>query len=159
MNYVQTLVSGCLFFATISCVASDALIDDIVWETEPKSIVTSGGQIYASLNATIITYTLIGIAGLAAIGYLLFYLSTTDGIPLSSKNSENYYDPSIDTTAESALEYAAADLQNTNTSNEYRRKRSAFEQSKFNEYNICISNKYMARINSFISCVLDIPVL
>jgi hypothetical protein len=64
---------------------------------------------------------------------ILVYLSTTgglpDGIPLNSKNSQNYYDPATDGTADTGLEYAAADLQNTNTSHEYRRKRSAFEQN------------------------------
>ena len=141
MTYVQKLVSGCLFFATISCVATEALTDELVWEAEPKSIVTSNGQLYAQLNTTIIMYTMIIIAGVVGIVGLLTYLSTTDALPLSSKNSQNYYDPATDGTADAALEYATADLQNTNTSHEYRRKRSAFEQSKFKKYDIYIHNE------------------
>ena len=130
MNLVVNLVSGCIFVASISsCVASDALIeDDFVWEADPKSIITSGGSLYTALNATIITYVLIGVAGLIALGYVLYTLSTSDGgLPFSSKQSQSYYDP----TSDAALEYAAGNLQNAHESHEYRQRRSAYEQSKF----------------------------
>ena len=135
MTLVVNLVSGCIFVATISsCVASEALIedDDLVWEADPKSIISSGGSLYASLNATLITYVLIGVAGLIAVGYVLYALSTSDGgIPFSSKQSQSYYDPTSDVNADAALEYEAGYLQNANESHEYRRRRSAYEQSKF----------------------------
>jgi hypothetical protein len=117
--------------ATItSCVsASDDLIDDIDLEIDPKTLVTSGGSIYASVNTTYITYILIGIAGIAALGGVFYYLSTTDALPLP-KQGQNYYDPNADLASDAALEYAAATVQNTNTSQDYRRKRSTYEQSK-----------------------------
>lgn len=143
MNHVKNLVSGCIFVATISsCVASDALIeDDFVWEADSKSIISSGGSLYASLNATLITYVLIGVAGLIALVYVLYTLSTTDGgIPFNSKQSQSYYDPTSDVNADAALEYAAGNLQNANESHEYRRRRSAYEQSK--SYAQSINNGY-----------------
>ena len=132
MNWVQRSVLGCIFLATItSCVsASDDLIDDIDLEIDPKTLVTSGGSIYASVNTTYITYILIGIAGIAALGGIFYYLSTTDALPLKSKQGQNYYDPNADLASDAALEYAAATVQNTNTSQDYRRKRSTYEQSK-----------------------------
>ena len=56
MNWVQRSVLGCIFIAAItSCVsASDDLIDDIDLEIDPKTLVTSGGSIYASVNTTYI---------------------------------------------------------------------------------------------------------
>ena len=132
MNLVVKLVSGCIFAATLSsCVASEPLMDeDFVYETDSKSIIESGGSLYASLNATLITYVLIGVAGLAVLGYVLYTLSTADGgLPFSSKQS--YYDPTSDVNADAALEYAADDLQYASESHEYRRRRSAYEQSKF----------------------------
>ena len=134
MNLVVNLVSGCIFVATISsCVASEALIDDdLVWEADPKSIISSGGSLYASLNATLITYVLIGVAGLIAVGYVLYALSTSEeGLPFSSKQSQSYYDPTSDVNADAALEYDAGYLQNANESHQYRRRRAAYEQSKF----------------------------
>ena len=132
MNRAKALVSGCLFIASIiSCVSSESLIDDIVWEADAKSIIQSGGSLYASINATTVTYVLIGVAGLIALGYILFTLSMSDGgLPFASKQSQNYYDPTTDVAADEALAYAAADLQNTNTSQEYRRKRSTLQRSK-----------------------------
>ena len=134
MNLVVNLVSGCIFVATISsCVASDGLTeDDFVLESDSRSIISSGGSLYTSLNATLITYVLIGVAGLIAVGYVLYALSTSDGgLPFSSKQSQSYYDPTSDVNADAALEYAADNLQYANESQQYRRRRSAYEQSKF----------------------------
>lgn len=136
MNPVISLVLGCIFIATISCVAgSDDLIDDIAWDDDldPKTLITSGGSFYLGINATTVTYILIGVAGLVALGYVLYALSQSDGeTPFQNKDSQSYYDPASDVSADAALQYAAADLQNqAYTSQEYRRKRSAFyEQSK-----------------------------
>ena len=137
MNRVVNLVLGCTFIATISCVAgSEDLINDLAWENDldPKTLITSGGMFFLGINATTITYMLLGAAGLVALGYVLYALSQSDGeTPFQNKNSQNYYDPTSDVTPDAALQYAAADLQNqAYTSQEYRRKRSAFyNQSKF----------------------------
>ena len=137
MKRVISLVSGCIFIATISCVAgSDDLINDLAWENDldPKTLITSDGQFYLGINATTVTYILLGAAGIVALGYVLYALYQSQGeTPFQSKYSQNYYDPSSDVTPDAALQYAAADLQNqAYTSQEYRRKRSAFyNQSKF----------------------------
>ena len=135
MTYIQKLVLGCLFFATISCVASEDLVDDLVdREAEPKSIITSGGSIYASLNTTTLLFAGIAVAVLGVVAFLVFtFLSSGGDLPFNSKAGQTYYDPTSDT----ALEYTAG-FQNTNTVPEYRRKRSAFEQSKFNRYQMYI---------------------
>ena len=105
-------------------------LPEYIVESAPETIVESGGSLYASLNATLITYVLIGVAGLAVLGYALYTLSSADGgLPFSSKQS--YYDPTSDVNADAALEYAADDLQYASESHEYRRRRSAYEQSKF----------------------------
>ena len=137
MNRVVSLVLGCTFIATISSVAgSEDLINDLAWDNDldPKTLITSGGMFFLGINATTITYMLLGAAGLVALGYVLYALSQSDGeTPFQNKNSQNYYDPTSEVNPDAALQYAAADLQNqAYTSQEYRGKRSAlYEQSKF----------------------------
>ena len=139
MNRIVSLVLGCTFIATISCVAgSDDLINDLAWDNDldPKTLITSGGMFFLGINATTITYILLGAAGLVALGYVLYALSQSEGeTPFQNKNSQNYYDPTSD-----AAEYAAADQQNqAYTSQEYRRKRSAYyQQSKFSIIYKCL---------------------
>lgn len=143
MRYLRNLVSGCLFFATISCVASKSLEDEHIWESDAKTLVTSGGSIYASINTTTLVYLMLGsFAVIALVGGLL-YLATS-GDALNNKSSGDYFYPDYasganPSTAEGILEYAATE-QSVNESEGYRRKRAAFEQSKFNNLPLYKSN-------------------
>lgn len=132
MRYLWNLVSGCLFLATISCAASKSLEEDDIWKSGAKSIVTSGGSIYASINATTITYIALGAAAVVALLAGLFYLAVS-GEPVNNKSGGEYFYPdsayASTSSAEASLGYADTE-QSVNESETYRRKRSAFEQSK-----------------------------
>lgn len=103
-------------------------------QQESRSIYSTSSGMYLGLNATSLTLVMVVVLGaafaLSALGGVFYYLSTTDALPLKSKQGQNYYDPNADLASDAALEYAAATVQNTNTSQDYRRKRSTYEQSK-----------------------------
>lgn len=132
MRYLWNLVSGCIFLATISCAASKSLEEDDLWKSEEKTIVTSGGSIYASINTTTITYAALGALAVVALLGGLFYLAVS-GDSVNNKSGGEYFYPdsayASASTADATLGYAATE-QNINEPETYRRKRSAFEQSK-----------------------------
>jgi len=111
---------------------------DDLWEEDSgehkRSLVDAQGSVYAPLNSTYIEYLVLGAAAVIFVGYGLYHLALT-GDPFQNKNSQggDYYDPDLASagseTAEAAFDYAAA-TESAKGSEEYRRKRAAYDESK-----------------------------
>ena len=146
-------MSGCIFLATISCAASKSMREDDIWKSEEKTIVTSGGSIYASINTTTITYAALGALAAVTLFGILFYLAVS-GDSVKNKSGGEYLYPesayASTSAADATLGYAATE-QNLNDPETYRRKRSAFEQSKLRTYKSLYKSNTVESYSSKIS--------